>query len=95
MAQAKAGTSKSGSRTSRPAAKADRPDRPEEMPPPLCSVSFCPICLAVTTASEMRPEFVEHLMSAGREFLVAIRALIDARLEGLDGPVKLERLTIE
>jgi hypothetical protein len=92
MAQGRPGTSKTGPRTRKPAAKAERP---AETPPPLCSVSFCPICLAVTTASEMRPEFVEHLMSAGREFLVAIRALIDARLEGLDGPVKLERLTIE
>jgi hypothetical protein len=51
--------------------------------------------MAVTTASEVRPEFVEHLMAAGREFLLAVRAVIDARLEGMEPPVKLERLTIE
>jgi len=60
-----------------------------------CSVSFCPICMAVTTASEIRPEFVDHLMAAGREFLLAVRAVIDARLEDVEPPVKLERLTIE
>jgi hypothetical protein len=69
--------------------------RPSGAPPPLCSVGFCPICLAVTTVSEVRPEFVEHLTAAGREFLLAVRAVIDARLEGLEQPVKLERLTIE
>jgi hypothetical protein len=51
--------------------------------------------MALTTASEARPEFVEHLMTAGREFLLALRAVIDARLEGAEPPVKLERLTIE
>jgi hypothetical protein len=61
----------------------------------LCSVSFCPICMAVTTASEVRPEFVDHLMVAGREFLLALRAVIDARLEGVQPHGKLERLTIE
>jgi len=58
-------------------------------------VSFCPICLAVTTAAEVRPEFVRHLVSAGREFLLALRAVIDARLEDLEPPTRLERLTIE
>jgi hypothetical protein len=63
--------------------------------PPVCTVSFCPICMVVTTASEIRPDFVEHLMVAGRELLLAVRAVIDARLEGAEKPVKLERLTIE
>jgi hypothetical protein len=71
------------------------PSAPPESPPPICSVSFCPICMAVATAAEIRPEFVEHLMAAGREFLLAARAVIDARLEGMEQPVKLERLTIE
>ena len=62
---------------------------------PVCSVSFCPICLAVTTASQARPEFIDHLMEAGREFLLALRAVIDTRLEGLEPHGKLERLTIE
>ena len=80
---------------SRAARKSPEPPGETEGPPPICSVSFCPICMAVTTASEIRPEFVEHLMAAGREFLLALRAVIDARLEGIEPPVKLERLNIE
>jgi hypothetical protein len=34
-------------------------------------------------------------MAAGREFLLAVRAVLDARVEGMEPPVKLERLTIE
>ena len=81
----------------KPRASRKRSEAPAkaESPQPICSVSFCPICMAVATASEIRPEFVEHLMAAGREFLLALRAVIDARLEGTEPPGKLERLTIE
>jgi hypothetical protein len=51
--------------------------------------------MAVTAVGEVKPEFVEHLLAAGREFLLALRAVIEARLDGVDLPVKLERLTIE
>jgi hypothetical protein len=46
---------------------------------------------------QARPDLVEHVLLAGREMLLALRALIDARLEGGggDGPTKLQRLTIE
>jgi hypothetical protein len=63
---------------------------------PVCTVSFCPICTLVTVAGELRPEFVEHVLAASREVLLAIRAVIDQRIEGLDQhPAKLERLSIE
>jgi hypothetical protein len=59
-------------------------------------VAFCPICAAVTAFGDARPDLVEHLLVAGREMLLAVRALIDARLEGVDQrPMKLERLKIE
>jgi hypothetical protein len=62
----------------------------------MCSVAFCPICMAVTAFGEARPDLVEHLLLASREVLLAIRALIDARLEGVEErPAKLERLSIE
>jgi len=51
--------------------------------------------MAVTAVGEVKPEFVEHLVAAGREFLLALRGMIDARLEGLDSPAKLERVTIQ
>jgi hypothetical protein len=64
-------------------------------PPPLCGVTFCPICTFVTAVGEVRPELVEHLVLATREVLLAARALIDARLEGMAAPSpKMERLTI-
>jgi hypothetical protein len=51
--------------------------------------------MAVTAVGEVRPELVDHLLSAGREFLLAVRSVIDTRLEGLESPGKLERVTIE
>jgi hypothetical protein len=45
-------------------------------------VALCPICTFVTALEEVRPELAEHLVLAGREILLSIRALIDARLEG-------------
>jgi hypothetical protein len=73
-----------------------RPGQTPAMPPPLCSVAFCPICTAVTAIGQARPDVMEHVLVAGREMLVALRALIDARLEGAgDAPTRLERLTIE
>ena len=86
-----------------------RGSRPRPVPPPthkgeseqspthpVCTVSFCPICAVVTMVGEVRPEFAQHLLAAGREVLLAVRAVIDARLEGLEEPpVRLERLTIE
>ena len=63
---------------------------------PICSVAFCPICAAVTAFGDARPDLVEHLLLAGREMLLAVRGLIDARLEGVsERPMKLERLKIE
>jgi hypothetical protein len=64
---------------------------------PACSFAFCPICMAFTAVGDAKPELVDHLLMAGREMLLAVRALIDARLEGTAGKqaTKLERLTIE
>jgi hypothetical protein len=69
-------------------------ERESQHQPPLCSIGFCPICTFVTAMGQARPELVEHLMMASREVLLAVRSLIDARLEGLPPPPKLERLTI-
>lgn len=50
----------------------------------ICQVGFCPICATVSALGEVRPELTEHLLLAGREMLLAIRELIDARLEGVE-----------
>ena len=65
---------------------------------PVCTVALCPICMMVTTVGDLRPELVEHLLAAGREMLLAARAVIDARLQTLeeDEPASgLTRIDIE
>ncbi|HEX8099975.1 MAG TPA: hypothetical protein VF660_07215 [Actinomycetota bacterium] len=62
---------------------------------PICSVAFCPICMVVTAVGDARPDLIQHLLLASREFLLAVRSVIDARLEGAPPPSKLERITIE
>ena len=47
----------------------------------VCTVGFCPICLAVTTVQPLRPEAVEHLLNAAREFLLAMSAVLSARAD--------------
>jgi hypothetical protein len=78
-------------------------ERPTEQKPPdadghVCTVTFCPICLAVTAGQTVRPDAVEHLLRAGREFMLALSSIIGARAEenGRDGPKStLTRIDIE
>jgi hypothetical protein len=49
-----------------------------------CPVAFCPICLAISAVQPLRPDVVEHLLKAGSEFFLAVRAVIDARGDGVD-----------
>jgi hypothetical protein len=51
----------------------------------VCTVGFCPICLAVTAVQPLKPEAVEHLLNAGREFLPAMTAVLGARAEAAGG----------
>ena len=59
----------------------------------VCTVGFCPICLAVTAVQPLRPEAVEHLVNAGREFLLAMSAILGARAEGQAGKETSPTLT--
>ena len=63
---------------------------------PICTVGFCPICAAVTAVQPIRPDAVEHLVSAAREFLLAAKSVLDSRVEQTDGTPKarqrLERI---
>ena len=70
------------------------PEPPAERRP-VCSVALCPICMAVTAAGDARSDVLDHLLSAGREVLLAVRAVIDARLEGTEPPARLERIAID
>ena len=66
---------------------------------PVCTVAFCPICMAVTATQGSAPDAVEHLLNAAREFFLAARAVIDARGDDLERKEetsrRLERIDIE
>jgi hypothetical protein len=37
----------------------------------------CPLCAALTALRQARPEAVDHLLRAGAELLLAVRALLE------------------
>jgi len=47
----------------------------------------------VTTIGDLKPELVEHLLAAGRELLLAARAVIDARLQTMEEEERASGLT--
>jgi len=59
----------------------------------VCTVGFCPICLAVTAVQPMRPDAIEHLLNAGREFLLAMTAVLGARADEAGGKETAPTLT--
>ena len=59
----------------------------------ICTVGFCPICLAVTAVQPLKPEAIEHLLNAGREFLLAMTAVLGARADETGGKEKAPTLT--
>ncbi len=71
-----------------------RTEQESDLRPPACPVGFCPIGLALTTVNEVRPDVVEHLLAAGREMLLAMKAVIDARVEGFQESSQLEKIDI-
>lgn len=75
---------RAGGRSRRAAPPPEPPPAPGEGRTPICSVTFCPICTVVTALGDARPDVTEHLLVAAREGLLAMRALIDARLEGVE-----------
>jgi len=63
----------------------------------VCDVAFCPIGLALSAIQPMKPDVVEHLLAAGREFFLAAKAIMDARADDLskDGDAStLEKIDI-
>ncbi|HSL15295.1 MAG TPA: hypothetical protein VK962_03355 [Actinomycetota bacterium] len=51
----------------------------------ICPVAFCPICATISVVNRASPEVVDHLLSAAREFLLAARAVVDARAADYEG----------
>jgi hypothetical protein len=58
--------------------------------------------MAVTAVQPLHPEVVEHLLKAGTELLMAVRAVLDVRADGLSsdgeargaGPSRLEKIEL-
>jgi hypothetical protein len=72
-------------------------ERLGEAPPahqPVCPVGFCPIGFALTAADQVRPEVVEHLLAAGREMMLAMKAFVDTRADGISRTSPLEKIDI-
>lgn len=63
----------------------------------VCDVAFCPIGLALSAVQPMKPDVIEHLLVAGREFFLAAKAVMDARADDLSkdgGPSTFEKIDI-
>jgi hypothetical protein len=45
----------------------------------VCPVAFCPICTAVSAVNRASPDVLQHLLLAGQQFLMALKAVVDAR----------------
>jgi hypothetical protein len=99
-AKAKGTAKATAKRTAKGAAETERaaPPEPHGADGHVCTVTFCPICLAVTAGQAVRPEAVEHLLAAGREFMLALSSILGARAEepGSERPTAtLTRIDIE
>ena len=71
--------------TSEVEADASEDGATKETQQPVCTVAFCPICMAVTAGQGAAPDVFEHLLAAAREFFLAARAVIDVRGDHVSG----------
>ena len=61
----------------------------------VCPVGFCPIGMFLTVAGNARPEAVDHLVAAGREFMLALAAVLNARVDDLGRAPSIEKIEVE
>ena len=61
----------------------------------VCPVGFCPVGMFLTVAGNARPEAVDHLVAAGREFVLALSAVLNARVDDLGRTSQLEKIDLE
>jgi hypothetical protein len=64
----------------------------------VCPVAFCPICTAVSVVNRASPDVLQHLLLAGQQFLMALKAVVDARAADFEEPgaeeTPIERIDI-
>jgi hypothetical protein len=61
----------------------------------VCPVGFCPVGMFLTAAGHARPEAVEHLVAAGREFMLALSSVMSARADDLGRTSQLEKIELD
>jgi hypothetical protein len=62
---------------------------------PVCPVGFCPVGMFLTVAGTARPEAVDHLVAAGREFVLALSAVLDSRADAVGRASPIEKIELE
>jgi hypothetical protein len=61
----------------------------------VCPIGFCPIGMALSVVQGTKPDAVAHLLVASREFLLAARSVLDARVEAGGGSSTLKKIEID
>jgi hypothetical protein len=61
----------------------------------VCPVALCPVGMFLSVTGDVRPEAVQHLLSAGRELMMAVKAIVDSRVEDVEQPATLHRIEVE
>ncbi|MDX1620946.1 MAG: hypothetical protein R3320_08145 [Nitriliruptorales bacterium] len=54
----------------------------------------CPLCTAIASLDQVRPEVVQHLSEAARHLTLAAKSFVDAQAEA-HGPTDLEHIEVE
>lgn len=76
--------------TRRSRAKTPEPDHDH-----VCPVGFCPVGMFLSVTGNARPEAVDHLVAAGREFVQALAAVLNTRAEEVGRAPSVEKIEIE
>ena len=61
----------------------------------VCPVGFCPIGMFLTVSGHARPEAVDHLVASGREFVLALTAILNARADDVGRPSQIEKIELD
>jgi hypothetical protein len=76
--------------TRRTRAKAAEPEHDR-----VCPVGFCPVGMFLSVTGNARPEAVDHLVAAGREFVQALAAVLNTRADEVGRSPSIEKIEIE
>jgi hypothetical protein len=60
----------------------------------VCPVAFCPIGMALSSMERSGPDALEHMLAAGREVLLAAKAILDARTGDVGASPNLEKIEV-